>query len=175
MPKQQKQQHSRKRLGKSLPFRAWGSSSWVGACVVSRIRPFERRLLGSPRRGCDHDTAELSRMPNKRARKATLLQIPGHHDVADNEEADNFAKHAAAITDGAPRVVSLVADSAPIRRTQTDPPPCHCRNKSLRHVFMTELQTVEHRRTLPSSAPPLACKNPSLRALVAISLQEQQQ
>ncbi len=33
----------------------WGPSRCGGACLVGRIRPFEGRLSGPPRRGCDHD------------------------------------------------------------------------------------------------------------------------
>ncbi len=70
-------------------------------------------------------------MLNKRAGKTTLLWIPGHHGIAGNEEADACAKQGAAITDGAPRPVSFAAASALIRRTLTDPPPCHCRTKEV--------------------------------------------
>ncbi len=45
------------------------------------------------------------RMLNKRARKVTLLWIPGHHGIAGNEEADACVKQAAAIKQGAPRPV----------------------------------------------------------------------
>ncbi len=70
-------------------------------------------------------------MLNKRAGKTTLLWIPGHHEIADNEEADACAEQAAPITDGAPRPVSFTAVSALIRRTLTDPPFCHCRTKAV--------------------------------------------
>ncbi len=72
------------------------------------------------------DTADLRRMLNKRAGKTTPLWIPGHHGIAGNEEAGGCAEQMAAITDGAPRPVSFAAASALIRRTLTDPPPCHC-------------------------------------------------
>ncbi len=70
-------------------------------------------------------------MLNKRADKTTLLCLPGRHGIAGNEEADACDKQAATITDGAPRQVSFVAACALIRRTLTDPPPCHCRTKEV--------------------------------------------
>ncbi len=54
-----------------------------------------------------------------------------HHHHNHNEEADVCAKQAAAITDGAHRPVSFAPGSALIRRTLTDPPPCHCRTKKV--------------------------------------------
>ncbi len=36
---------------------------------------------------------------------STRLWIPGHHRIAGNGEADDCAKQAAAITDGAPRLL----------------------------------------------------------------------
>ncbi len=70
-------------------------------------------------------------MSNKRAGKTTLFCIPGHHGVVGNEEADACAKQAAAITNVANQPVSFAAASALIRRTLTDPPPCHCRTKEV--------------------------------------------
>ncbi len=81
--------------------------------------------------GISVDTAGLRRMLNKRAGKTTLLWIPGHHEIAGNEEADACAKQAVSITDGAPRPVSFAAASALIHRTLTDPPPCHCRTRAV--------------------------------------------
>ncbi len=69
------------------------------------------------------NTADLRSMLNKQAEKTTLVWIPGHHGIADNEEVDACAKQAAAIADGAHRPVSFAAASALIRRTLTDPPP----------------------------------------------------
>ncbi len=95
------------------------------------------------------DTTDLRRMLNKRAGKATLLWIPGHHGIAGNEEADACAKQAAAITDGAPRLVSYAAASALIRRTLTDTPPCHCRTKEVytkTFSWPTDCRAVSSRR-----------------------------
>ncbi len=76
-------------------------------------------------------TADLRRIIKKRAKKTTLLRIPGHNEIAGNKETDACAKQATAITDGSPRPVSFDADSAPIRWTLNNPPPCHCRIKEL--------------------------------------------
>ncbi len=47
------------RLANHLPGRTWGPSRWGGASLVGRIRPFEGRLSGPPRRGCDHEPVLL--------------------------------------------------------------------------------------------------------------------
>ncbi len=72
------------------------------------------------------DTSVLSLMLDQRAGKTSLLGIPVYHGIVGNEGADACAKQAAAITDGAPRPVSFATASAFVRRTLTDPPPCHC-------------------------------------------------
>ncbi len=69
-------------------------------------------------------------MLNKRADKTILLWIPGH-GISGNEEADAGPKQAAVITDGPPRPVSFAAANALIRRTLTDPPPCHSKTKEV--------------------------------------------
>ncbi len=56
-------------------------------------------------------------MLNKWAEKTTLFWIPGLHGIAGNEEADACAKHAAAITDSAPRPVSFAEANELISRT----------------------------------------------------------
>ncbi len=72
-------------------------------------------------------TSDLRRMLDKQAGKTTLLRMPGHCGVAGNEEADAFARQTVALTDGAPRPVSVAAASVLIRQTLKDPPPTHCR------------------------------------------------
>ncbi len=67
----------------------------------------------------------------KRARKTTLLWIPGHYVVAGNEKTDVCAKQAAAITDGVPRPASFAAARAPIRRTLMEAPSSHCRTNDV--------------------------------------------
>ncbi len=64
-------------------------------------------------------------------RQTTLLGIPGRQGIAGNEEADAYAKQSAAFTDGAPLPVAFAAASEFIRRTLTDPPPCHYRIKGV--------------------------------------------
>ncbi len=88
-------------------------------------------------------------MFNKRAGKTTLLWTPGHPGIAVNEETDVCAKQAAAITDGAHRPVSFAAANALIRRTLTDPPPCHCRTKEVYTKTLswpTDCRAVSSRR-----------------------------
>ncbi len=51
------------------------------------------------------DTSNLRHTLNKWEGMSTRLWIPGHHRIAGNEEADDCAKQAAAITDGAPRLL----------------------------------------------------------------------
>ncbi len=65
------------------------------------------------------------------AGKTVLLWIPDHHGIAGNEEADVCAKQVAAIIAGAPRSISFAAAGEFIRRTLTDPAPCHCRTKEV--------------------------------------------
>ncbi len=77
-------------------------------------------------------------MLTKRTGKTTLLWVPVHYGIAGNEEADACAKQAAAITDGAHRPVYFAAANALIRRTLTDPQPCHCRTKEVYTVFMAD-------------------------------------
>ncbi len=100
------------------------------------------------------DTAYLRHKINKRAGKTNLLGISGHHWIAGNEEADACAKQAAAITDDAPRPVSFPGASALIRRTLTDPPPCHLSTKD---VYTKTLSwPTDHR------AGPTRCRSPLL-------------
>ncbi len=60
----------------------------------------------------------VSHFCRPKAGTTTLLWIPGHHRIAGNEEAEAFAKQAAAITDGAPKPVTFTTVCALIRRTR---------------------------------------------------------
>ncbi len=104
----------------------WLLPSHAAAAICTDSQSLLKAILSG-----SADTTDLWRMLNKRAGKTTLLSIPGHHRIAGNEETDACAKQAAAIADGAPRPVSYAAASALIRRTLTDPPPCHCRTKEV--------------------------------------------
>ncbi len=106
-------------------------------------------------------------MINKRAGKTTLLWIPCHLGIAGNEEEDACAKQAAAITDGAPRPVSYAAASAIIRRTPTDPSPCHCRTKEVytkTFSWPTNCRAVSSRRDAVFRARLRAGHTPLLKA-----------
>ncbi len=62
--------------------------------------------------------------------KPTICISASAYSVS-TEEADACAKQVAAIIDGDPRPVPFTVASAVIRRTLTDPPPCHCRTKEV--------------------------------------------
>ncbi len=85
----------------------------------------------------------------------------------NNAEADACAKQAAAITDGAPRPVSYAAASALIRRTLTDPSPCHCRTKEVftkTFSWPTDCRAVSSRRNAILFARLRAGHTPLLKA-----------
>ncbi len=77
----------------------------MALAIAAAIYTDSQSLLKAIQSGSP-DTSDLRCMLNKRAGKTTLLWIPGHHGIVDNDEADACAKQASAITDGAPRPVS---------------------------------------------------------------------
>ncbi len=81
----------------------WLSPSHAAAAICTD----SQSLLKAIQSG-SADTADLRSMLNKRTGKTTLLWIPGHNEIAGNEEADACAKQAAATTDRTPHITCSV-------------------------------------------------------------------